>query len=68
MGELSMLATEAADKLSALHKEAHQAMHYSHNDVAAGRDFVKKYTAFMHYIENLHKLVQEAAGSHATLP
>jgi hypothetical protein len=64
--DLNMLPVALSHKLEQLHKAAVAASKYPQGDVQAGREFVEKYTLYMHYIETLDKLVHEEAGEHAT--
>lgn len=61
--ELDELPQLARQKLAALRKEAHEAMRFDPANVAAGRDFVRKYTEYMHFFEKLQELVKHEAVS-----
>lgn len=61
--ELDELPQLAKQKLATLRNEAHQAMRFDPGDVAAGRDFVRKYTEYMHFFEKLQELVKHEAVS-----
>ena len=37
---------------------------YAQNDVATGRQFVHAYVEFIHFVENLHELIEGGAGAH----
>ncbi|MDW7771364.1 MAG: DUF6448 family protein [Desulfobulbaceae bacterium] len=37
---------------------------HANDDVEAGREFVKHYVVFTHYVEGLHNLIQKGGGHH----
>lgn len=47
-------------------KEAVAKKEFDPNDVEAGREFVKTYVEYMHYIEGLHDAAASAAHGHSS--
>jgi hypothetical protein len=50
--------------LHALFMEAKEKKNFKKDDVQAGREYVKAYVTFIHYVEKLYQVAQKPAGEH----
>jgi hypothetical protein len=65
LGALERLLTESVLQGLDLHfAELREASAYEVNDVAAGRDYVRAYVEFVHYVERVHQAASTAAVGH----
>ena len=63
--ELVKGLTEAMHKsLHALYTEVKEKKNFKKDDVQTGREYVKAYVTFIHYVENLYQVAQKPAGGH----
>jgi hypothetical protein len=53
------------NNLNALFTEVREKRNYKPNDVEAGREYVKAYVIFIHFVEELYKSAQKPTGEHA---
>jgi hypothetical protein len=65
LAPVSKIPEHVAHKLHELHEAALAAKDFEPSDLAAGRIYVQRYSAFMHYVESLSHLVHEADNTHA---
>lgn len=59
-----MLTGEAADGIKKRFKHAKEAMRHKDESVEAGREFVKAYVEFTHYVEGLHRAAKGPSDHH----
>jgi hypothetical protein len=52
---LKLFSTPAHEEIQTRFKDAVKKKHFNENDVAAGREYVKSYVSFMHYLEHLYE-------------
>ena len=60
---LSEIPQHVTDKLRALHKAAVEAKDFAPGDIEQGRKYVQRYTAYLHYVEELARITH--AHEHA---
>lgn len=61
---VTVLTGAMADGIRARFQETLTSMKHADNSVAAGREFVKNYVVFTHYVEGLHTMLQGGHGQH----
>ena len=59
------LNEEIHKNLHALFTKVREKKNYKPNDIEAGREYVKAYVTFIHFVENLYQSVQKPTGEHA---
>jgi hypothetical protein len=63
---LSKLISDAATKgVQELFQEVQARKGFAAGDVGAGREYVKVYVDFIHYVEGLHNATQRAGDRHS---
>ena len=60
-----LLADELRTGLTKAHALASKAQNYRTADVEAGRDFVRAYVEFIHYVERLYESATQPAAGHS---
>lgn len=60
----AFLSAEVSQGVRARFAELQGRRAYNPADVAAGREFVESYVAFVHYVEGIHSAVESAAQGH----
>lgn len=64
-GALAAFAAKAAEQgVHAKFAELQRKRNFRPDDVAAGRDYVASYVAFVHYVEGLHTAAEAGAAGH----
>lgn len=61
---VTVLTGAMADGIRARFQETRASMNHADDSVAAGREFVKNYVVFTHYVEGLHTMIQGGHGQH----
>ncbi len=62
---VKILNEEMHESLGALFTEVKEKKSYKPNDVEAGRNYVKAYVVFIHYVETLYQSIQKPSSEHA---
>ena len=60
-----MMAGAAANGIKERFQAVAARRNYSKDDVAAGREYVKAYVEFLHYVEGLQEAVHRSGHEHA---
>jgi len=62
---VDVLTGALADGIRERFQRAGEARKHADDSVAAGREFVKAYVVFTHYVEGLHAMIKANAGHHS---
>ena len=62
---VKLITSESANGIRERFQKATAAKKFNAEDVKAGREYVKAYVEFVHYVEGLHESVQGSGGEHS---
>ncbi len=62
---MKLITSESANGIRERFQKATAAKKFNAEDVKAGREYVKAYVEFVHYVEGLHESVQWSGDEHS---
>ena len=62
---LQLMTSESTDGIRERFRKVTAAKKFSVEDVSAGREYVKAYVEFVHYVETLHESIQGGGDEHS---
>ena len=62
---MKLITSESANGIRERFQKVTAAKKFSAEDVNAGREYVKAYVEFVHYVEGLHESVQGSGDEHS---
>ena len=61
---VSLISHESRTGLAKMFERARKARNYSPNDIEAGRDYIREYVAFIHYVERMYEAAARSVEGH----
>ncbi len=65
---VKLISDEAQAGIRKHYKEAVEKKNFKKDDLKAGRDYVKAYVIFIHYVEGIHQAISSTSHAHAPEP